>query len=192
MLYCGPLMRSAVSTLGTSGIVAPNILALFDATRSLRTQGVQCIPTVDSTLLWTLPLLSGLQKRIQGELVAKRRTAAMASLPTGLKVRASSFQSHGYSGPLVQTSHSTECCVPWRPQQAWSDGSSCWFQGAYARQGLLYVWNGPTLVVALSLTKSRVSRNSPLGLRTGCTWLQWVALDDLKIGVRIACCFSAE
>ena len=27
-----------------------------------------------------------------------------------LKVRASSFQSHGYSGPLVQTSHSTECC----------------------------------------------------------------------------------
>ncbi len=83
MLYCGPLMRSAVPTLGTSDIVAPSILALLDATRSLRAQGVQCIPTVDSTLLWTLPLQPGLQKRIQGELVAKRRTAAMASLPTG-------------------------------------------------------------------------------------------------------------
>jgi hypothetical protein len=53
--------------------------ALLDATRSLRVQGVQCIPT----LLWTLPLQSGLQKRIHSELVANRRTAAMASLPTG-------------------------------------------------------------------------------------------------------------
>ena len=38
---------------------------------------------MDSPLLWTLPLQPGLQKRIQGELVAKRRTAAMTSLPTG-------------------------------------------------------------------------------------------------------------
>ena len=38
---------------------------------------------MDSTLLWTLPLQSGLQKRIHSELVANRRTAAMASLPTG-------------------------------------------------------------------------------------------------------------
>ena len=36
MLYCGPLMRSAIPTLGTSDIVAPSILALLDATRSLR------------------------------------------------------------------------------------------------------------------------------------------------------------
>jgi len=41
------------------------------------------LPTVDSTLLWTLPLQSGLQKRIRSELVAKRHTAAMTFLPTG-------------------------------------------------------------------------------------------------------------
>ena len=70
-------MRNAVPTLG------PSIQALLDAMGSLRAQGVQCIPTVDSTLLWTLPLQSGLQKRIHSELVANRRTAAMASLPTG-------------------------------------------------------------------------------------------------------------
>ena len=75
MIYCGPMMRNAVPT--------PSIQALLDATGSLRAQGVQCIPTVDSTLLWTLPLQSGLQKRIHSELVANRRTAAMASLPTG-------------------------------------------------------------------------------------------------------------
>ena len=38
---------------------------------------------MDSPLLWTPPLQPGLQKGIQGELVAKRRTAVMASLPTG-------------------------------------------------------------------------------------------------------------
>ena len=56
------------------------------------------------------------------------------------------------------------------------------------------------LVVALSMTKSRVSLNSPLGLQTGCTWLQWFALDSSMTSslssastwVRIACCFSAE
>ena len=83
MIYCGPMMRNAVPTLGTSDLVAPSVQALLDATGSLRAQGVQCIPTVDSTLLWTLPLQSGLQKRIHSELVAHRRTAAMASLPTG-------------------------------------------------------------------------------------------------------------
>ena len=60
MIYCGPMMRNAVPTLGTSDLVAPSIQALLDATGSLRAQGVQCIPTVDSTLLWTLPLQSGL------------------------------------------------------------------------------------------------------------------------------------
>jgi hypothetical protein len=75
-------MRNAVPTLGTSDLVAPTIQALLDATGSLRTQGVQCIPTVDSILLWTLPLQFGLQKRIHSELVTKR-TVAMASLPTG-------------------------------------------------------------------------------------------------------------
>ena len=70
MIYCGPMMRNAVPTLGTSDLVAPSIQALLDATGSLRGQGVQCIPTVDSTLLWTLPLQSGLQKRIHSELVA--------------------------------------------------------------------------------------------------------------------------
>ena len=58
VLDCGPLIHSAVPTLGTTGIVALNILALLDATRSLQAQDVQCIPTVASTLLWTLPLLS--------------------------------------------------------------------------------------------------------------------------------------
>ena len=72
MIYRGPLMRNAIPTLGTSDLVA---------TESLRAQSVQGIPTVDSTLLWTLPLQSGLQKRIHSELVATRRTAAMASLP---------------------------------------------------------------------------------------------------------------
>ena len=49
-------------------------------TWDLRVQGVQCIPTVDSTILWTLSLQFDLQN---GELVAKRRTAAMATLPIG-------------------------------------------------------------------------------------------------------------
>ena len=57
--------------------------ALLDTTGSLRAQGVQCIPTVNSTILWTLLLQFDLQKRIHGELVAKRRNAAMASLPIG-------------------------------------------------------------------------------------------------------------
>ena len=83
MIYCGPMMRNAVPTLGASDLVAPRIQALLDATGSLRAQGVQYIPTVDSTLLWTLPLQFGLQKRIQSELVANQRTAAMASVPTG-------------------------------------------------------------------------------------------------------------
>ena len=56
MIYCGPMVRNAVPTLGTFDLVAPTIRALLDATGSLRTQGVQCIPTVDSILLWTLPL----------------------------------------------------------------------------------------------------------------------------------------
>ena len=46
MIYCEPMMRNAVPT--------PSIQALLDATESLCAQGVQCIPTVDSTLLWTL------------------------------------------------------------------------------------------------------------------------------------------
>ncbi len=78
MIYCGPMISNAVPTLGTSDLVAPSIQAQLDATESLRAQGIQCIPTVDSTLLWTLPLQSGLQKRIHSELVANRRTAAMA------------------------------------------------------------------------------------------------------------------
>jgi hypothetical protein len=83
MIYCGPMMRNAVPTLGTSDLVAPNIQALLDDMGSLRVQGVQCIPTVDSTILWTLSQQFDLQKRIHGELVAKRRTAAMATLPIG-------------------------------------------------------------------------------------------------------------
>ena len=51
MIYCGPMMRNTVPTLGTSDLVAPSIQALLDAMGSLRAQGVQCIPTVDSTLL---------------------------------------------------------------------------------------------------------------------------------------------
>jgi hypothetical protein len=73
---------ASMITLSTSDLVSPSIQALLDATGSLRAQGVQCIPTVDSTLLRTLPLQSGLQKRIHSKLVAKRCTAAMASLPT--------------------------------------------------------------------------------------------------------------
>ena len=59
------------------------LTSLLDATGSLRAQGIQCIPTVGSTILWTLPLQSGLQRRIHSELVATRCTAVMASLPTG-------------------------------------------------------------------------------------------------------------